>query len=168
MTYSVKVGIENSNAVSPIAFFCPCNAPRRHPSNLSIQKAATLSPLPRLFHPTRWELHRGPNCDAFAYEEKQWMEMCIQEGPLNSHTSWQWEWERNKVFRVFCQFRAESDGLAPGSTDACSSSCQCLSCTPGALGCPSGSAASAGPNTELQRFWHYCNPDSNEKKVKLL
>lgn len=38
---------------------------------------------------------RGPNCDAFTYEEKQWMETRMQEGPLNSHTSWQWEQEVN-------------------------------------------------------------------------
>ena len=97
-TYSVKVHIDNSKALCPITFFCPCNAIHHRPSkslhlessnNLSISFAQTLPS-------NQLEVaQRGPNCDAFTYKEKQWMETCIQEGPLNSHTYWQWEQERN-------------------------------------------------------------------------
>lgn len=38
-TYSVRVGTDNSKAICPTTFFCPCNA-AHHASKLFIQKAA--------------------------------------------------------------------------------------------------------------------------------
>lgn len=71
-----------------------------------------------------------------------------------------------KVLRVFCQYRAQADGFAPGSAEACSSSCQCLSRMPEALRCPSAVLP------ELAQTQSYIDSDvlpvlsQAEKKVK--
>lgn len=164
-TYSAKAGRDNSKAVCPNTLFCLGNTAHHHPTNLSIQKAAILYLL----------------CPDSSIQPA-WS--CTEKGKLwciylwrkavdgNAHTGGPSKLsyilivrtrEKSKVLRVFCQYRAQT--VAPGSAEA-PSSCQCLSCTAGTLRCPSGSAAWAGPKTQLQRFWCYSNVESSGGKKK--